>query len=275
MTYIKRERRAAIDPIVDGLVKRLRSIDAGRHDVAYAVTRVAMETMRPQVRWSRKALIDCVAALYEAAEEIETRMVNPYTNAEIELNGDLECFQDEEAPLVPLPPGEKWTGEKDTFNVLGTTSGRTQCGHENPCAKETKSDVNPCVEVSNSLAPGMNLSDLHLREGEIKSILETLTNDQIEAAEKQRRPLRQIGVQIKVNEDRKGVTLTRVATGHHILVPNDTGLGGKLDVARALLLGNQFVNVWGLSISLEKWGQVCSRVSQNSEEERDGVSDTE
>ncbi len=114
MTYIKRVKRVAIDPIIDGLVKRLRSIDADRHDVAYAVTRVAMEALRPQVRWTRQSLSDCVDALYEAATEIEIRMIQPHTEAVIRLNGDLECFQDGLAALVPCQPGRP-----DTFSSLG------------------------------------------------------------------------------------------------------------------------------------------------------------
>jgi len=299
MTYIKRERRVALDPIIDGLVKRLRSIDADRYDVAYTVTRVAMEALRPQVRWTRQALSDCADALYAAAEEIETRMVQPYTEADIQLNGDLECFQDGLAVLVPLPPGEMRAGEMEKFNVIGTQTGRWKGGQENPCVevtnslatetdgihppfnadytRRTKIDINPCVEVTNSLAPGMALSDLFAcGAGELKPVSEALSDDQIEAAEKQRQPFRQIEVTIKVNEDRKGVTLTRDATGHSILIPNDMGLGGKLDVARDTLLGSHFVHVWSLSISLEKWDQICSRtMPSNYEEDHNSVQDTE
>jgi len=158
----------AIDPIIDGLVKRLRSIDADRHDVAYTVTRVVMEALRPQVRWTRQALSDCVDALYEAASEIETRMVQPYTEAEIRLNGDLECFQDGLATLVPCQPDSP-----DTFSSLGVQPGRYK-------------GANPCVKVTNSLAPGMSMSDLseYDREGnELKPVSEALSDEQIKAAE--------------------------------------------------------------------------------------------
>ena len=117
--YIKTTRRMAIDPIIDGLVKRLRSIDADRHDVAYAITRVTMEALRPEARWTLQTLNDCVNALYEAASEIETRMVQPYTEEAIRLNGDLECFQDPLAVFTPNQPGVP-----DTFNNLGVQPGR-------------------------------------------------------------------------------------------------------------------------------------------------------
>jgi len=166
MTYIKRERRAALDPIIDGLVKRLRSIDADRHDVAYAITRVAMEALRPQVRWTHQSLCDCVDALYEAASEIETRMVQPYTEAEIRLNGDLECFQDGLAALVPCQPVRS-----NTFISLGVQSGRYK-------------GVSPCVKVTNSLAPGMSMSDLsECGDGELKPVSEALSDEQIKAVE--------------------------------------------------------------------------------------------
>jgi hypothetical protein len=273
MTYIKRERRAAIDPIVDGLVKRLRSIDADRHDVAYAVTRVAMEAMRPQVRWTRASLIDCVASLYEAADEIEHRMVQPHTEAQIKLHGDLACFQDALAVLMPSPPGEGWVPVPEVFSVVSTKTGRWQGGQENACSEEVKSDPNPFVEVTNSLAPGMKLADLGITEEEGLSILDTLTDDQIEAAEKQRG---QIEIKVKVNEDREGVTLTNIAAGHNISIPNCMCLGGNLDVVRQLLVASTNLNVWEMGISLAKWEQICSRtMPSNYEEANDGVSDTE
>jgi hypothetical protein len=175
MTYIKRVKRVAIDPIIDGLVKRLRSIDADRHDVAYAVTRVAMEALRPQVRWTRQSLSDCADALYAAAAEIENRMVQSYTEAEIRLNGDLECFQDGLAALVPLPSGGTTPSKPDTFNVIGNRSGRFSGAHENPC-----------VEVTNSLAPVMSMSDLGVcgcGDGELKPVSEALSDEQIKAVE--------------------------------------------------------------------------------------------
>jgi hypothetical protein len=198
MTYIKRVKRVAIDPIIDGLVKRLRSIDADRHDVAYAVTRVAMEALRPQVRWTRQSLSECVDALYEAAAEIETRMVQPYTEATIQLNGDLECFQDGLAALVPCQPGEP-----DTFSSLGVRPGRYE--RTKPSLPMTNSlapgmalsdfsnvdceGVNPCVEVTNSLLPGLYMSDRfeYDREGnELGPISEALSDEQIKAAEEAR-----------------------------------------------------------------------------------------
>jgi len=139
MTYIKITRRMAIDPIIDGLVKRLRSIDADRHDVAYAVTRVAMEALRPQVRWTQRLMCDCVDALYEAASEIETRMVQSYTEAEIRLNGDLECLQDGLAALVPCQPGSS-----DTFSSLGVQPGR--CERVNPVSEALSDEQFKAVE---------------------------------------------------------------------------------------------------------------------------------
>ena len=92
MPYINRERRAALDPIIDGLTKRLNHLPTPptRGDLNYCVTRLVVEVLNKD---SYHSLSDCVSALRDAADEIQRRLLGPYEDTEIEKNGDLECFQ--------------------------------------------------------------------------------------------------------------------------------------------------------------------------------------
>ena len=92
MTYIKRQRRAAIDPIIDGLIKRLREIGPLRDDLEYVVTRLVIESLRPPNGWDHHSLNDCTSVLYEAADEIHRRLRGVYEDEQIATNGDMECF---------------------------------------------------------------------------------------------------------------------------------------------------------------------------------------
>lgn len=87
MPYIKKERRAALDPIIDGLINRLKEIGACKGDVNYVVTRVALAALVPQVSYSN--LSDAVASLRDAADEIVGRLLSPYEMDAQRLNGDL------------------------------------------------------------------------------------------------------------------------------------------------------------------------------------------
>jgi len=88
--YIKREKRSALDPIIDGLTKRLRSIYAKKGDVNYCITRVVLEVLNHN---SYSSLSDCVGVLRDAASEIERRLMAPYEDSCIQKNGDLQCLQ--------------------------------------------------------------------------------------------------------------------------------------------------------------------------------------
>jgi hypothetical protein len=137
-------------------------------------------------------LSDCADALYAAAAEIENRMVQPYTEADIRLNGDLKCFQDGLAALTPCQPRKP-----DTFSSLGVQTGR--CKGEKPSLPMTNSlapgmklsdlseygreGVNPCVEVSNSLEPGLSAPDL---PEYVKPVTEALSDEQIKTVEEDR-----------------------------------------------------------------------------------------
>ncbi len=90
MPYINRENRAALDTIIDGLLKRLGSIDAKKGDVNYTITRIVLETLNKD---SYSSLSDCVGVLRDAATEIERRLLGPYEDTAIVKNGDLMCFQ--------------------------------------------------------------------------------------------------------------------------------------------------------------------------------------
>jgi hypothetical protein len=99
MTYIKRQRRVAVDPIIDGLVKRLREIGPLRDDLSYAVTRLVTESLRPSGGWDRHSLNDCTSVLYEVGDEIHRRLSGAYEDEQIAVNGDMECFTDSLPPI--------------------------------------------------------------------------------------------------------------------------------------------------------------------------------
>jgi carbonic anhydrase len=91
MPYIKKERRAALDTIVDGLVARLRSIDPTKGDVNYVVTRIALAAL-VQNRVCYSSLSDAVAALRDAADEIAVRVLGHYECEALAANGDVVEF---------------------------------------------------------------------------------------------------------------------------------------------------------------------------------------
>jgi len=91
MPYIKHERRAALDVIIEGLINRLKELqDLKRGDLNYVVTRLVLETLNHD---SYHSLSDCVSVLRDAADEIVRRLLGPYEDTAIEKNGDMLCFQ--------------------------------------------------------------------------------------------------------------------------------------------------------------------------------------
>jgi len=104
MPYIKFSNRAALDVIVDGLVNRLRSIKCVQGDINYIVTRVALEALKPETGWSYHSLSSAVAALKDAATEIERRLLGPYEDRAILKNGDMRCYQEPFSYKPERPP---------------------------------------------------------------------------------------------------------------------------------------------------------------------------
>jgi hypothetical protein len=102
MPYISIPRRPPLDPIIDGLLKRLREIGCRKGDINYTVTRIAVEALNND---SYHSISDCISVLRDAADEIARRLLGPYEDTAILRNGDLECFQTYYAymPLNPVP----------------------------------------------------------------------------------------------------------------------------------------------------------------------------
>lgn len=183
MPYIKQDRRAALDVIIDGLVKRLRErtqagttywlecvvrfiacsvlidkepelstpdvvcgittdlvrrlkeIKAVKGDVNYTITRLTLESLKPDGGWGYHSLSEAVSVLrdqadwvndryrkdrnvYSAtsvlrdvADEICRRLLGPYEDTAILKNGDMPCF-DESFALKPLGIVDPITGTR-------------------------------------------------------------------------------------------------------------------------------------------------------------------
>lgn len=90
MPYIKIERRRALDPIIDGLVKRLDTPGNTKREVSYALIRLVIETLNAD---TYDSLSECVSVLRDTADEIQRRLLTPYNKFLKQVNGDLECFQ--------------------------------------------------------------------------------------------------------------------------------------------------------------------------------------
>lgn len=87
MPYIKKERRAAYDPIVEALQQRLRINGCERGDVNYVVTRIALGVLASVPGY--KNYSDAIAALQDAADEIKARCLGPYELLASCKNGDV------------------------------------------------------------------------------------------------------------------------------------------------------------------------------------------
>lgn len=93
MPYIKPERRAALDTIIDGLINRLTEIKATKGDVNYTITRLVLGSMpRPAEGWNYASLSDAISVMRDAATEIERRTMARYEDCSKLRNGDLSEF---------------------------------------------------------------------------------------------------------------------------------------------------------------------------------------
>lgn len=93
MPYIKPERRAALDTIIDGLINRLTEIKATKGDVNYTITRLVLGSMpRPAEGWNYASLSDAISVMRDAATEIERRTMSRYEDCSKLRNGDLSEF---------------------------------------------------------------------------------------------------------------------------------------------------------------------------------------
>jgi hypothetical protein len=241
MTYIKKYRRAALDTIIEGLVNRLRSIDPVRGDLSYTVTRIVLESLRPVDGWTRQALADCVASLYEASDEIQRRMTDPFGDTEIEINGDLACFQ------------EEWNQPLPHECRCSTT--------RNPCVSEGihppfNADYTRRTQASPSLAPGMALEDLGVRpeNGELTPITKALTDEQIEEAELERNAV----VSFMYSDKLGGVTAYRPYTGVGTLLPDNVSFAPTVDAVITEVTQDRDLDKWVKDIPIKVWRRMVS-----------------
>lgn len=89
MPYIKSERRTFLNREIGNLVDKLRDLGSVKGDVNYTITRVVLGAMCPESGWSYQTLSDAVAALKDAATEVERRLLAPYEDKAKERNGDV------------------------------------------------------------------------------------------------------------------------------------------------------------------------------------------
>lgn len=107
MPYISIGNRMALDPIIDGLVKRLRAIECRPGDLNYTVTRLVLETLNED---DYHSLSSCVGVLRDAADEIQRRLLGPYEDKAIGRNGDLLAFQRPYAHKPETPAMDDYMG---------------------------------------------------------------------------------------------------------------------------------------------------------------------
>jgi len=113
---------------VDGLVQRLREMHATNGDINYTLTRIVLESLKPESGWSYHSLSNAVALMNNVADilinamdddnlvdlyrlvsiprdvatEIERRLLGPYEDTAILKNGDIGCFRE---PFAKQPNG--------------------------------------------------------------------------------------------------------------------------------------------------------------------------
>lgn len=105
MPYIAPDRRAALDPIIAGLVGRLQKLKATKGDVNYCACEIALAALKPHAGWNYQSLSDAVAALQDAADEIKRRCLAPYEDLARTKNGDIsEFFSVEQFIAAKLTP---------------------------------------------------------------------------------------------------------------------------------------------------------------------------
>lgn len=135
--------------VLSGLIQRLHNIHANRGDVNYTLTRIVLESMKPEGGWGYHTLSDCVALMNNVADilircmdgddlidllflvsiprdvatEIERRLLGPYEDTAILKNGDMACFQE---PFAHCPVPEcDMVQEKtrDAYNAYAASWG--------------------------------------------------------------------------------------------------------------------------------------------------------
>ena len=94
MPYINLGNRVALDPIIDGLLNRLASLECRKGDVNYCVTRIILEALRPSTGWDYHSLSDCVSVARDVADEIHRRLLGPYEDKAVRKNGDIPCLSE-------------------------------------------------------------------------------------------------------------------------------------------------------------------------------------
>lgn len=113
MPYIPTEIRKKIDTAINTLVTDInlaeRNVYKRKGVVNYTACKIALNCMEPIDGWGYSSLSETVAALRDAANEIERRLLANYENHAISKNGDLVEFSehinwDERGHL-------KWIGE--------------------------------------------------------------------------------------------------------------------------------------------------------------------
>jgi len=179
-----------VDEIVRAIAKRVRV----RGDANYCLCRILLETLKPATGWSYHSLSDVVIALdaatnfvydaqreqeledtatapalsvlYDATTEIERRLIGPYEDGAILKNGDMACFNEDFA-LKPL-------SEPDM---------RCACGHKvGPCGCKPK---DKSFEPSD--LPIFDAFDLSVMGGELPPITQSLTQEQYDAVDQERK----------------------------------------------------------------------------------------
>jgi hypothetical protein len=166
MPYIKPQCRPALDPIIDGLLKRLREIKCKRGDLNYVVTRLVVEALNKN---SYHSISDCVSVLRDSADEIARRLLGPYEDTAILKNGDMACFQTDYAyhpqPTTPLPSPIPPFGPSPVNEVDGNTvvdsplSGDPLSDDVPPIEKTTRELIDAHIEwrKSRDLAHNANI----------------------------------------------------------------------------------------------------------------------
>ena len=90
MPYIIQEDRDAVDAAVDKLVEAIRRAAVLAGALNYAICRLAVGVTNPS---GYEQIANMIGHVNRAAGELERRMLDPYEDKCIKLNGDLEEFE--------------------------------------------------------------------------------------------------------------------------------------------------------------------------------------
>jgi hypothetical protein len=88
MPYIKQERRAAIDPDLQKLIKFLKAIGMKKGDMNYVMTKMCQEYVAHHGK-SYDHLSDVTGMLNDVKTEFERKVVAPYEEEKIVENGEI------------------------------------------------------------------------------------------------------------------------------------------------------------------------------------------